>query len=116
MTEQLSLFDIDAVPAVGSWYKKPGEPIRFDEICRDYVNRVVLVELCGRRFFRAVRILRVLYYDHENPRNSDPLTGHWCRRIVYNDSGVNDSYCDEYDREKDQHFYSCDGAEKEDMR
>ena len=115
MTEQLSLFDIGTVPAVGSWYKKPGDPIRFDDVCQKFVNGVVLVELCGHRWFKAVKILRVLYYDHADPKNTDTMKGHWCRRIVYNDGGVNDSYFDDYYREKDQHFFSCDGAIREDQ-
>ena len=112
-TEQLTFFDILGVPAVGTWFKSPGAPITFNDICRKFVNRVVLVDLCGNRVYKAVRIEQVLYYDHQNPKNTDTRSGHWCRRIVYNGGGKDNSFTDEYDKDKDNHFFNWIGAVRE---
>lgn len=102
--KQLSLFDPVNAPKIGTWHNSVGKPIPFDQICRDYVNKIVLVD--RYRQYQAVRILEVIYYDHDDPRNKDESKGFWCRRIIYNDGGRDNSFFDEYDKDKDCHFFT----------
>ncbi len=102
--KQLSIFDPPDAPAIGTWHTSAGNPISFDEVCRDHIGAVLLVDRYNE--YQAVRILECRFYDHQNPKNTDRAKGHWCRRIVYNGGGRDNSFCDEFDNDKDQRFYS----------